>query len=85
MRILKKTLHDCLEAEKQELDPEDATFLQEVIGVFNASCDLLLEERGTEKMSVADAQTLLDKQEEFYFKAKTAFFEGLQVLCSSYN
>jgi hypothetical protein len=72
--MMKKNLHEYLKAEKVGLAPEHAAYMDETMGVFNASCDLLeTEERKASSMGGAEAQQWMDRQNELWTAQKNLF------------
>jgi hypothetical protein len=73
-RMMKRTLHEYLKAEKVGLPPEHAVYMDETMGVFKASCDLLeAEERKASAMGGAEALRWIDKQDELWTARKKLF------------
>jgi hypothetical protein len=76
---MKKTLYDYLDIEKCGLGPEDATILDEVMGVFNSSCELMAqEEEWSVNLDTAGAQAWIDSQEMLWTNVQEKYQHSMQ-------
>lgn len=76
MRAMKAALSAHLAAEKEGVDEEDYHYLDQIISIFNSSCDLVLQEESrAAQQGTAKAQEWLDEQEQKWTAAQKKFGE----------
>jgi hypothetical protein len=76
MRAMKAALSAHLKVEKEGVDEEDYHYLDQILSIFNSSCDLVLQEESRAgQQDTAKAQEWLDEQEQKWAAAQKKFGE----------